>query len=79
MAPMKTLVISDDVYNRLRVTAQERGLKSVEELLESWPGQEICRDRKEAVKEVDALRNRLLQKYGTMADSVPLVREDRGR
>ena len=35
--------------------------------------------RRETVDKIDALRNRLFQRYGQMPDSVDLIREDRAR
>lgn len=76
----KTLSISDDLYERLEFATRQKGLKNIEQLLESW---QIAKDnlqiRRESVDKIDALRNRLSHKYGKMSDSVDLIREDRAR
>ena len=57
-----------------------RGLDSVEQLLEKLHAHESeSLRRKEVVREIDDLRNRLRAKYGDMPDSVELLREDRAR
>ncbi len=76
----KTLELSDELFERLQAQARDRGLGSVDELLESWPvGQTSPHGRKQTVESIDALRQRLLDKYGPMPDSVSLIREDRER
>ena len=76
----KTLSISDDLYQRLEFAVRQKGLKNIEQLLESWQTVEgNFHTRQEAVDKVDALRNRLFHKYGQMPDSVDLIREDRAR
>ena len=76
----RTLTISDDLYARLQATARQRGLESVEQLLDAWQtnGDSDYR-RINAVNQVNALRNQLFAKYGPMPDSAELVREDRER
>jgi len=80
----QTLVISDTLYSQLQATARERGLASVEDLIrqsvETWQAREVeLHARRETIQRIDALRQRLLAKYGEMADSVDLVRADRER
>ncbi len=76
----RILTISDKLYTRLELAAQERGLANIEQLLESWlPGEQELARRREAVQRIDALRQRLFANYGEMADSVKFVREDRER
>jgi len=76
----KTLVISDELYERLEREAQHRGLETVQQLLESWhPSEEELLMRKRKVDRINMLRHRLHQKYGEMPDSVDLIREDRDR
>jgi hypothetical protein len=76
----RTLTISDELYARLAAEARERGLTGVEELLEQWQTTESSLlPRKEVVRGIDYLRNRLLAKYGEMPDSVELLRQDRAR
>ncbi|MFH0926512.1 MAG: hypothetical protein V1872_12940 [bacterium] len=76
----KTLEIPDKLYTQLENMSQEQGLLNIQELLESW--QKNDRDihyRREVVKEIDTLRERLFVTYGEMQDSVELVGEDKDR
>ena len=75
----RTVIVSDDVYERLEAAARRRGLESVEQLLEAWKPDDDPRGRQAIVNRIDALRERLFVKYGEMADSTMLVREDRER
>lgn len=76
----RTLTISDELYERLESEARSRGLKSVEELLDRLQSdQSDISLRKEVVREIDHLRERLFARYGEMPDSVELLREDRAR
>ena len=76
----RTLRISDDLYVQLEATVQMRGLSSIEQLLEEWQSREAgLLRRREAVRKIDALRERLFATYGEMPDSVELIREDRTR
>jgi len=55
-------------------------LRSIENLLDEWGrSQEDLRQRRDAVKKIDDLRENLFAKYGQMPDSTALVREDRAR
>lgn len=75
----RTLTISDELYARLEKEAQMRGL-SIERLIEEWERNEAnLLQRKDVVREIDTLRERLFFKYGEMPDSSDLVREDRAR
>ncbi len=76
----RTLTISDEVYGRLQEEARARGFDSVERMLEEWgrKGGDLGR-RAESVKKIDELRQSLLSRYGQMADSTELLREDRAR
>jgi hypothetical protein len=75
----RTLTISDELYARLEKEAQIRGL-SIELLIEEWERNEAqLLRRKDAVRGIDSLRERLFSKYGEMPDSSDLVREDRAR
>lgn len=79
----QTLTISDQLYGRLEVEAQQRGLGNVERLLEhllpsSSDSEEEIR-RREAIDRVIELQKRLAAKYGPMPDSAELIREDRAR
>jgi hypothetical protein len=74
------LKISDVAYKRLEAMARQRGLSSIEQLLEEWPlGDDDLRQRQETVRRIDALRERLFATYGEMPDSVTLIQEDRAR
>lgn len=76
----RTLIISDELYDRLETEARTQGFNSIEQLLEqrktsaaeASPGQDI-------VRRIDDLRDRLFAKYGQMPDSIELLREDRAR
>ena len=75
----RTLTISDELYARLEKEAQLRGL-SIELLIEEWERAEAnLLRRKDVVRGIDGLRERLFSKYGAMPDSSDLVREDRAR
>lgn len=52
----------------------------IQKLIEVWQArvEELSR-RQATVRHIDTLRERLLTKYGTMQDSVELVRADRER
>ena len=76
----RTITVSDELYSRLAAEARIRGCGSIEQLLEQWQAsssQPLY--RKEVVREIDDLRERLFAKYGGMPDSVELLREDRAR
>jgi hypothetical protein len=76
----RSLTISDTLYAWLEAEAQNRGLSTIEDLLEQWRALEHdLRQRQETVRKIDALRERLFAKYGEMPDSVVLLREDRAR
>ncbi|HXI90703.1 MAG TPA: ribbon-helix-helix protein, CopG family [Blastocatellia bacterium] len=76
----RTLTISDELYARLESEARDRGLNSVEELLERLQSLETdIAHRKETVRQIDLLRERLFARYGQLPDSVELLREDRAR
>lgn len=75
----RTLTISEELYARLEREAQSRGL-SIERLIEEWEQREAqLLLRKDTVREVDDLRERLFAKYGEMPDSTELIRKDRAR
>jgi len=76
----KSLMISDALYQRLEMTAQIRGLQTIEQLLEQWQANEDqVRQRAVTVNRIDAIRDRLMATYGEMPDSTDLIREDRER
>ncbi len=75
----RTLIISDELYARLEKEARMRDL-SIERLIEEWERNEAnLLRRKDVVREIDGLRERLYSKYGEMTDSTDLVRKDRAR
>jgi hypothetical protein len=76
----KTLNLPDDLYSRLEKAARQKGLKNIEQLLESLQiAEDTPLQRRESVNKIDSLRDRLFQRYGQMPDSVDLLREDRAR
>lgn len=80
----QTLTISDKLYTRLEAAARERGLASIEELIEQliemWQAKiDELRRRQDVVCRIDVLRERLFATYGEMTDSIELVRADRER
>lgn len=75
----RTLTISDELYARLEKEARMRGL-SIERLIEEWEQNEAnLLRRKDVVREIDGLRERLFSEYGEMPDSTDLIGEDRAR
>jgi predicted CopG family antitoxin len=76
----RTLTISDELYERLLAEVNRRGLSTIEELLQStgFQDDELAR-RREAVRRIDEVRERIKAVHGQMEDSVPLIREDRAR
>lgn len=76
----QTITISDSLYTKLKNTTSKYGLDSIEHLLEVWQAsQEEVYEREKTIRQIDTLRERMFTKYGEMADSVELVREDRKR
>jgi hypothetical protein len=76
----QTLTISDTLYTRLEQAARERGLATIEQLLETWQTLDAERQRRHLiVQQIDQIRERMLTTYGEMPDSVELLREDRFR
>jgi len=80
----QTLTVSERLYQQLETTARNGKFDNLEEfiqkLIEVWQAhiEELDR-RQEAVRRIDALRERLLRTYGEMEDSVELIRADRER
>jgi hypothetical protein len=67
----QVITVSESLYARLDAEARKRGLNSIAELLEQLPiGENELAYRQEAVRRIDALRERLFAAYGEMADSV---------
>jgi len=76
----QTLTISDTLYARLELATRQRGLNSIEQLLERWHFWDFEPSPRQAtVQKIDALRQQLFETYGEMPDSVDIIREDRGR
>ncbi len=80
----QTLTVSDTLYKLLQTTARNGGFDNIEEfiqkLIEVWQAHiEEIRRRQETVRRIDALRERLLARYGEMQDSIELIRADRER
>ncbi|HXG67884.1 MAG TPA: ribbon-helix-helix protein, CopG family [Blastocatellia bacterium] len=76
----RTITVSDELYERLQAEARMRGLDSIEQLLEQLQITDPQSSRrKEVVRRIDSLRERLFARYGEMPDSVELLREDRAR
>lgn len=74
-----TLTLSDELYQQLQVEAQNRGLGSVEQLLAEIGTEELRQERKEEIRRIDSLRERLRARYGELPDSTELLRADRSR
>lgn len=75
---MKTITISDALYERLSQTARSQGLSAIDQLLEQWEAEMQAREqRRLVVEQITSLRESLQVKYGMMPDSVELIREDR--
>jgi predicted CopG family antitoxin len=77
---MKTITISDALYERLTQSAQEHGLSDIDQLFERWEVEFRSKQQRESVVDrINTLRETMTTKYGVMPDSVELVREDRER
>lgn len=74
----RTIVLSDDLYARLTVTARRRGLSTIAQLIETWQAMddELAR-RRAAVEHVDAVREHMAATYGVQPDSTDSIRADR--
>ena len=80
----QTLTVSETLYRQLQVTARSGGFDNIEELIQElikvWqPHIEELERRQDTLRRIHALRERLLKTYGTMQDSVELIRADRER
>lgn len=76
----QTVTLSDALYEKLTRSMHQRGLQSIEQLIETWQAldDELAR-RRAAVRRVDQVREQMATKYGVQTDSAALVREDRER
>jgi hypothetical protein len=71
------LTISDTLYTQLELV-RRRGLASIEQLFELWQSMENeIHQRQEAVRGIDALRERLFAPHCEMPDSSALIRAER--
>lgn len=76
----QVLTISENLYQRLQITARENGLPSIEQLLEYWQRRESTLNRRrEIVQNIVALREQLAKEYTQFPDSVALLQDDRAR
>ena len=76
----QVLTISENLYQRLQITARENGLPSIEQLLEYWQRRESTLNRRrEIVQNIVALREELAKEYTQFPDSVALLQDDRAR
>ncbi|MBW4538924.1 MAG: hypothetical protein KME43_07215 [Myxacorys chilensis ATA2-1-KO14] len=76
----RSLTISDELYDRLETTAKAQGLDSIERLLEEWEQREAdLTQRRETVRRISQIRDRVFEKCGEMPDSTELIRQDRQR
>ncbi len=76
---IRTLIIEDQLFERLDRTARTEGLDGVEQLVVKISKPEPDDDRRKAVGRIRNLRKRLQTRYGEMPDSTELIREDRAR
>lgn len=76
----QSVTVSDELYGQLEAAAAARGFTTIEQLLEAWQADERqLRERRDAVRRLDAVRARMQEKYGVQSDSTELIREDRAR
>ena len=79
---VRSVQIPEDLYLRLEQLARDRGIASVEALLERLvPGAAIGPDvqRRALVDRIHRQRAQLRAVYGELEDSVDLIRADRER
>ncbi len=75
-----SISLTHDHYTRLELAALQRGFQTVEQLVSSWQVRERDRARRiQAVRHIDEVRARLLERYGAMADSLPQIQADQAR
>lgn len=79
----KTLIVSDETYEKLEALARFRGFQNVEQFLEqdeqlAARQKELAR-RRENGESIRNFQKQMREKYGEMSDSVELIREDRMR
>lgn len=77
-----TLTLSDPLYTKLENVARQQCGFSIEQLLDTWQPPTTTSSlpqRRDIVKRITALRNRMAATYGTLPDSTDLIREERMR
>ena len=74
------LTISESLYQRLQLTAQENHMPSIEQLFEYWQRRDSAlKRRREIVQNIVAIREQLASGYTQFLDSVALLQEERAR
>jgi plasmid stability protein len=76
MADVKIRKLPDWVVASYKARAEHAG-RSLEEELRILLVDGASESRKELLRKIDAFRNRLKRKYGTLSDSTVGIREDR--
>lgn len=76
MADVKIRKLPDWVVASYKARAEHAG-RSLEEELRTLLVEEASKSRKELLRKIDAFRNGLRRKYGTLSDSTVGIREDR--
>ena len=78
MADVKIRKLEDWVVETHRALAEAAG-RSLEEELRRIVTEAALKPQHEFARKLRALKEELLEKYGVMPDSTPLIREDRDR
>lgn len=78
MADVKIRKLEDWVVETHRALAEAAG-RSLEEELRRLVTEAALKPQHEFARQVRALKDELLERYGVMPDSTPLIREDRDR
>ena len=76
----QTIRIADDLYGRLEESARQRGLETVEQLIEAWQSaeEELLRGP-DALRPMDVISGRMFETYRELAESGYWVRQDTDR
>jgi hypothetical protein len=73
----QTITISDDLYARLDQSARDRGLDSIQNLIEVWQIAEEERERpRDAVQLIDAIYQRMFEAHSEKAEGAHWIRQD---
>jgi hypothetical protein len=75
----QTITISEDLHARLDESARQRGLESIEKLLEVWQVAEDAlrqRERNDAAAPIDAVSERIFETWGEVAERAYWIRQD---